>query len=123
AMIGAEELADGRVNTRLTLALRFHLGPRAAHLVHVGRRTADVADDAGKLWVGSHFADFLEHGFLRTRLNDSALVSSDRAKGAAAETAAHDSHRILDHLVSGYGFRVRGVRTPCVRQVIDVIHL
>ena len=33
--------------------------------------------------------------------DDAALVGRDRAEGAAAEAAAHDRHRILDHLEGG----------------------
>ena len=54
AVVGAEQLADRRMDAREPLALRLDLGPRAAHLVHVRRRPADVADDALELRVGRH---------------------------------------------------------------------
>ena len=49
----------------------------------------------------------LEHRFLRARLDDPPLVGRDRAERAAAEAAAHDRHRILDHLVGGDRLGVR----------------
>ena len=98
-------------------------GRRAAHLVHVRRRAADVADDARELRIGGQLAHFLQHRFLRARLDDPALVGGDRAEGAAAEAAAHDRHRVLDHLVGGDRLGVRGVRPARVRQVVDAVHL
>src|SRR5947209_2403163 len=82
---GSEQLADGRVDARQPLALRLDLGPRAAHLVHVRGRPAHVADDAVELGVGRHLANLVEHGLLRARLDDAALVGRDRAERAAAE--------------------------------------
>ncbi len=58
AVVGAQQLADRRMHARQPFALRLDLGPRAAHLIHVGRRAADVADDAGELRIGGHLADF-----------------------------------------------------------------
>ena len=47
------------MDARQPLALRLDLGPRAAHLVHVRGRPADVADDALELRVGRHLRDFV----------------------------------------------------------------
>ena len=46
-MVGAEQLADRRMDARQAFALRLDLRAGAAHLVHVRGRSADVADDAG----------------------------------------------------------------------------
>ena len=61
---------------------------------------------------------------LRARLDDAALVLGDRAEGAAAETAAHDRHRMADHLPGGnFRARHRRVRRAREGQVIDRVHL
>ncbi len=92
-------------------------GRRAAHLVHVGRRAADVADDALELGIGGHLADFAEHRLRAAALDDAAFVGRDRAERAAAEAAAHDLHRVFHHFIgrdlagrrsSGCGLRVNG---------------
>ena len=46
AMVGAQQLADRRMDAAQPAAFGFDLGPAAAHLIHVGRRAADVADHA-----------------------------------------------------------------------------
>ena len=53
-MVGPQQLADLGMDARQPLALRLDLGPRARHLVHVGRRAADVGDDARELGVLPH---------------------------------------------------------------------
>ena len=111
------------MHAREPLALRLDFGPGAAHLIHVGRRAADVADDALEFRVGGHLADFFEDRLLRPRLHDPALVGRDRAKRAAAEAAAHDRHRILDHLVGRDRLGVGRVRPARVGQVVNRVHL
>ena len=98
AVIGAQQLADRRMHAAQPAALGFDLGPRAAHLVHVGRRAADVADHALEIGVGRHLPDFAQDRLLAAALDDPAFVGRDRAERAAAEAAAHDLHRILHHL-------------------------
>ena len=65
------------------------------------------------------FSHFVEDRLLRPRLDDAALVGGDRAERAAAEAAAHDRDRVLDHLVRGDRLGVRRVRPARVRQVVD----
>jgi hypothetical protein len=49
-------------------------------------------------------------------------MGGDGAERAAAEAAAHNRHRVLDHFVGGDRFRIRRVRPPGVGQVVDAIH-
>ncbi len=103
-MIGAQQFADRRMHARLPPANGFDLGPRALHLVHVGGGTADVADHAFEIGSSAIVADFGHDRFLAARLNDAALVGRDRTERAAAEAAAHDRDRVLDHLEGGDRF-------------------
>ena len=50
----SKQLADLGMHARKPLALRLDLGPGAFHLVHVGRRAADVGDHARKDRVPAH---------------------------------------------------------------------
>ncbi len=49
----------------------------------------------------ANLLNLVDNGILRATLDDAPLMFGDRAKGAAAETAAHDIHRMLDHIVGG----------------------
>ena len=49
----------------------------------------------------AHPLDLAQHRGLGSVLDDAPLVFGDRAEGAAAEAAAHDRDRGLDHLVGG----------------------
>ncbi len=122
AVIGAEQLADRWMDTRRALAFRFHFGSGATHLVHIGRCAADVAENAFEFRVGSDFLYFLENRFLRTRLNDPALMSSDRAEGAATKAASHQGHGILDHLKSRNRLLVGRMRPARVGKIVNAIH-
>ncbi len=56
-MIGSQQFTDRRVHARLSAAYGFDLQLDALHLVHVGRRSADVADDALEIGIGRHVID------------------------------------------------------------------
>ena len=49
----------------------------------------------------AHPLDLAQHRGLGAVLDDAPLVFGDRAERAAAEAAAHDRHRRLDHVVGG----------------------
>ena len=97
-VVGAEELADGGVDAGEPPALRLDLRPRAAHLVHVRGRAADVGDRPLETGLGGEEADLGKDRLLRTALDDAPFVRRDRAERAAAETATHDLNAVLDHL-------------------------
>ena len=100
------------------------LGPRAVHLVHVGRRPAEVADHAGEPRVRGHPADLLEHRLPAAALNDPALVGRERAERAAAETAADNLDRVLHHFVGRNPLAaVARMRPARERQAVDAVHL
>ena len=123
-MVGAEQFADRRMDARQAFALRLDFGPAATHLVHVGRRAADVADRSLEFGILTELLDFLgEDRLLRPRLDDPTLMSRDRAEGAAAEAAAHDRNGVLDHLERGDRLGVARMRPARVRQIVDAVHV
>src|SRR6201986_5065703 len=96
---GVQVFADIGEYAGRTPAQRLDLRILARHPVHVGGRPADVRDHAGKTWrLVADALDLPQDRALRAVLDDAALVLGDRAERAAAETAAHDRHRELDHL-------------------------
>ena len=46
--------------------------------------------------------DFLDDGIFRAALDNAPFMLGDRAERAAAETAAHDVDRMLDHFKGGH---------------------
>ena len=124
-MVGVEILADARIHARQPPAVLLDRLALAHHAVHVGRRPAEVGDVA--LEVGRLVADLLDlvnDRRVRAALDDAALVLGDRAEGAAAEAAAHDVDRELDH-VPGRDARaaVARVRRPREGPVEHEVHL
>ena len=110
------------MHARLPPAFGFDVRPAAAHLVHVGGRAADVADDSLELRIARHRLNLADDRIVTPRLNDPPLMRGDRAKRAAPKAAAHDRYRILDHLKGGNRLAVRVMRMPRVRQVVDRVH-
>lgn len=97
-LIGVEILADAGVNARRFAAGCFYFRVLASQTPHVGGRSAQVGDIAGEVGRGiADSFDLADDRIFRTVLNDAAFVFGDGAKAAAAETAAHDQHRVLDH--------------------------
>ena len=58
-MIDAKQLADLRMHTRLTAAFGFDVRLGASHMIHVGGRATDVADDPLEIFVFGHRLDFV----------------------------------------------------------------
>src|SRR5690606_16091116 len=91
--------------------------------IHIGGRAAEVGDGAGETWhlVADAF-DLAQDGFFGAALDDAAFVLGDGAERAAAEAAAHDVHRGLDHLVGGNArIAIDWMWTPGIGQVEDGI--
>ena len=106
SVIGRQERADFRAKAACPPAFFPCFRPRTVHLIHIGRRAAEVADRAGEVGLLGHAANLCENRGLATALDDAALVDGDRAKRAAAETAAHDLDRVLHDLeVPGFSYR------------------
>ena len=84
-------------------------------MVHVGRRSPDVADDSFELFVLAHLADFIEHGLFRAGLNDTALMCGDGTKSASTKTPSHDRHGVLDHVEGWDGLGVARMGAAGVR--------
>ena len=99
AVVGAQVLAHVRIDTGQLATGTLDLRVLAAQAVHVGGRAAQVGDVAGEARrLVADFLDLFQDRFFRTALDDAAFVLGDGAEGTAAETAAHDVDRVLDHL-------------------------
>ena len=124
-VVGVQVLADPRIHARQPPAVLLDRLALARHAVHVGGGSAEVGDVA--LEVGRLVADLLDlvnDRFVRTALDDAALVLGDRAEGAAAEAAAHDVDRELDHVPRGDArAAVDRVRRTREGPVVDEVHL
>src|SRR5262249_50073869 len=124
-VIGAEVFADVGIDTRRLAARLLDLAALAGHAVHVGGGAAEVADDAGE--AGRDVAAALDLGQNRppaVARDDAPRGLGDRAEAAAAETAAHDRHRELDHLVRRkLATAVARMRDALIGQLVDAVHL
>ena len=121
-MIGAQKFADLWMHARLTATDRFDFWLGTLHLIHVGRRTADVTDSSFELRIRRHRFDFVDDRLLATRLDRTSLMSRDRTERAATKTATHNRDRILDHLERRNRIFVSRMRSSRVRQTVNRIH-
>ena len=110
------------MHTRLATANRFDLRLEAPHLVHIGRRSANITNHSFEIGVLCHRLHLALDRFPGARLNDSSLVRRDRAEGTAAETSPHDRDRVFDHFESRNRFVVGGVGLAGIGQFINRIH-
>jgi len=110
------------MHTGLPPADSLDLGFRASHVVHVGCRASDVADDPLEIFVLTHLSDLVENRFFGARLDDSTLMGSDRAESTTAKATAHDRHRVLDHVEGWDRLTVTRVSFTRIRQSVDSIH-
>ena len=124
-VVRLQVLADGGVHAGQAPAVLLDGLGLAVQPVHVGRGPAQVGDGAGEAWhLIADVLDFLEDRFFRAALDDPPFVFGDGAERAAAEAAAHDVHRGLDHVVGGnLRIAIHRVRTALVGQVEHAIHL
>ena len=122
---GVQVRADAGKDAGRPPARRLDLRVLAGHAIHVGGRPADVGDDAGEARrLVADGLDLAQDRAFRAVLDDAALVLGDRAEGAAAEAAAHDRHRELDHVPGGdLGLAIGGMRRAGVGQLVDRVHL
>ena len=142
ALLHAGQCVDGMVDVKQTGEIRVEVGTdlwvdarrplavltgflvASAHAIHVGRRTAEIRDIAFKTVHGNDLTGFAEDALLGTAGDELALMGRDGAEGAAAETAAMEIDRELDHLVGRYCLAlVFGMRQTRVGQVISLVHL
>ncbi|MCK7541341.1 MAG: hypothetical protein MZV63_65870 [Marinilabiliales bacterium] len=71
--------------------------PRRVQSVHVGRRPAEVVDEALPFGVLRHPPDLLEDGFFAPRDDPVALVERERAERAPADAAPMGLDREAGH--------------------------
>ncbi len=124
-MVGVHVRAYGRPDTGGAATGLLGPGALAAQLVHVGGGAAEIRDDAGKArHLVADLFDLFDDRLFRATLDDTPLVLRDGAEGAAAEAAAHDVDRGLDHLVGRDLLLAIGrVRHPLIRQAEHAVHL
>ncbi len=94
-------------------------GRRAVHAVHVGRRPAQVVDEALEVGMLRQAPDLVEDGVLAPRDDAVALVEGEGAEGAAADAAPVGDDRELPHLELGVAVGDR----PRERQAVDPVEV
>ena len=114
-----------RVEARRAAALGAELLVAPCHAIHVGRRGSHIGEVAAKILHAGNLLYLAQDRTLAARLDKLPLVRRDGAEGAAAEAAAVDIHRVLDHLPRGdrAAILVAGVRGALVVQVERAIEL
>ena len=115
SMVGTQQLANLRMHTRLPSTLGFNFWLATVQLVHVRSRPADVADHASELWIVRHLFDLADDRVLRSRLDDSALMSRDGTESTTAKASTHNRDRILDRRERWNRLLVARVRLAGVR--------
>ena len=124
-VIGGQQRADRRVQAAQPPALLAHLRPRAVHLVHVGRRAAEVADRAREIGLARPC------GGSRRGSTASLRLWMMRPSWAVIEQNVQPPKQprmiwIESFTTSKAGIRcsaVARVRPPRERQAVDAIHL
>ena len=90
----------------------------AMHAIHVGRRSAQVAEVAFEVGHLNDLPYLSQYAFLGTASDELTLMGRDGAESTAAEAAAMDVDAVLDHVVGRYPLAlVFGVGLAGVGQV------
>lgn len=118
-MVGVEVVADDREDTRRADAAVADLLDFSFHLVHIGGRTAEIADVSAKVLHLGDGIDFFKDRFFRAAGDKLALVGRYGAKATATEASTVHIDGKLDHLVGRDrpAFGVFGVRESGIRQI------
>ena len=123
-MIRLQVLAHPRVHAGQAPTRGLDRLALAAHLIHVRRRSADVADHPAKVVHAAQRPHLAQHALRRSALDDPPLVLRDRAEAAAAEAAAHRHDRVLDRLERrDLALAVAEVGPAHERQVVERVHV
>ncbi len=125
AVIGVEVGTDGRVNTRRAFAFRTYRQVLSPHGIHVGRGSSHIAQVAFEVVHAGNLSYLAEDALLAAARNELALMGTDGAEGASAETSAVDIDRMLDHVVGrnalAFVFRVGQTGVGQVEGGIDFL--
>ena len=118
-------LADAGINTGESFASLLNLLRLAIQFVHIRCRPTQIGDSSGKARnLISDFSNFTQNGFFRTTLNDSSLMFGNGAERTTTETAAHNIHGRLDHVISGnFRIAIGRVWSSLIGKVEDPVHL
>ena len=115
-MVSVQIRADFGMDARRTFAATAKSRIFSTHLVHVGRRTSQIAQIPFEV---GHFSDgfhFLENTFLASADNELSLMGRDGTESTSAKASPVDVDRELDHFIGRnplvFVFRMRktGVR-------------
>ncbi len=118
-VIGAELLADGRIDARGAAADLVPLLVGADHVPHVGGGAADVRDHASPAGDIFQALDLAQHRGFAARDHVAPLVLGDAAEAAACRAAAHDGDGETDLFPGGDLARsVHRMRQPREGQLI-----
>ena len=106
------------VDARRAFALLTHGFITSPHLVHIGRRTAQVAKIPFEIRQFHYCLYFFQYAFLAAADDKLALMCRNGTESTTAETSAMNVDGELNHIVCGYAFAlIFGMRETRVRQV------
>ena len=124
-MIRIHILANLRHQTRWLRTLCTYIGVLRRHLIHICRRTTNIAYRRRLLrFHRTNRANFASNALGATTLYHSPLVRRYRTKCTSAKTTTHRRHRRLYHIKCGDPLlSIRRVRLARKRQIIDRIEV
>lgn len=102
--IGVKVGTDAGVYARGPFAFRAEHMVLAAHTVHIGRRTTEVAEIPFEIVEFHHFSHFTQDALLTTAGDKFALMGADGAESTAAKASSVYVDGVLDHLISRDAF-------------------
>ena len=116
--------AYGGVDTRRTFATFAQRTILSAHLIHIGRRAAQVGKIAFEVGHLDDLLHFAQNAFLRSAHDELSLMGRDGAEGAAAKTSTMEIDRELNHLVRGNALiLILGMGQSGIRKVKRAVNL
>ena len=99
AVVGVQIAAWLGVQTRWASAALAPLQVFAVHTIHIGARSAQVADISLEIVHRHHLLHLAHDAFLASRRDEFALMRADSAKCAATEATTVHVHRVANHFV------------------------
>ena len=123
-MVGVEIGAHGGMDARGAAAALAEVLVLAAHHIHIGGGTAEVAEGAAEVGHLGYLAHLAQDALLGAAHDVLALMSGDGAEGAPAEASAVDGDGVAYHLVGGDALAaILGMGEACVGQVVGAVGL
>ena len=121
-MVCVQVGTDGGMDARRTLTYLTGFLVLSSHAIHIGRGTAKVAQVTAEIIHLTNLVHFPQDAFLASAADELALVGTDGAESASAETTAMDVHGMFNHVVGGNAFAlILGMGQTGERQVVNSI--